>query len=159
MPTLLRTLTPKSLTLMTALAAMSCASPRAADPIPQDVFADELGIDLSRMERTESGLYVQTLRRGHGEAAEEGDNIVVHYEGWLPSGTKFESSRARHEPIEIPLGMGVVIAAWDEGLVGMRVGELRRLVVPPELGYGARGSGNVPPDTPMVFQVELMGVK
>jgi FKBP-type peptidyl-prolyl cis-trans isomerase len=111
------------------------------------------------MERTETGLYVQTLRRGRGEVAEVGDNLVVHYEGWLPDGRKFESSRARHEPIEIPLGMGVVIEAWDEGLVGMRVGELRRLVVPPELGYGSRGSGAVPPDTPIVFQVELMGIK
>lgn len=149
----------RALTLIAAPAVITCGPPPPAEPIPQDAFAPELGIVLDRMERTESGLYTQTLRRGHGEAAEAGDNVVVHYEGWLPDGTKFESSRARHEPIEIPLGMGVVIDGWDEGIEGMRVGELRRLVIPPELGYGRRGSGAVPPNTPIVFQVELMGIK
>jgi len=148
---------PRNLVLFLA-AATACAIPPAA-PIPQDAFASELGIELSLMERTETGLYIQTLRRGQGAVANVGHNVVVHYEGWLPDGTKFESSRARHEPIEIPLGMDVVIDGWDEGIVGMRVGELRRLVIPPELGYGRQGSGAVPPNTPIVFQIELMGIK
>lgn len=146
-------------TLALTLAASGCGAPPSAQPIPQDAFAPELGIDLARMERTESGLYIQTLRRGSGAVADTGHTVVVHYEGWLPDGRRFDSSRARHEPLEFPLGMGVVIDAWDEGIAGMRVGELRRLVVPPELGYGARGTGPIPPDTPLVFQVELLGIK
>lgn len=148
------------LLVLTLAATAACAPPGPAAPIPQDAFAPELGIALDRMERTESGLYVQTLRRGHGDVAKAGDQVMVHYEGWLPDGTRFDSSRARHEPLEIPLGMGVVIEAWDEGIAGMRVGELRRLVVPPELGYGHYGSpGVIPPDTPLVFQIELLGIK
>lgn len=146
-------------TLTLTLAATSCGPPPPAQPIPQDAFAPELGIDLTRMERTESGLYIQTLRRGSGAVADTGRTVVVHYEGWLPDGRRFDSSRARHEPLEFPLGMDVVIDAWDEGIAGMRVGELRRLVVPSELGYGARGSGAIPPHSPLVFQVELLGIK
>ena len=143
-----------------AVVFAACATGGPAPPIPEGTFAAELAVDLSAMERTATGLYVRTVRPGDGSVAEAGDRVVVHYEGWLPDGTRFESSRARHEPLEVPLGMDILIDGWDEGIAGMRVGELRRLVVPSELGYGDRGSpGVVPPDTPLLFEIELLGIK
>ncbi|MFW5952249.1 MAG: FKBP-type peptidyl-prolyl cis-trans isomerase [Gemmatimonadota bacterium] len=129
------------------------------EPVRQELLAPSLGVDLSAMERTESGLYVETLRPGDGRTAERGQQVLVHYEGFFADGRRFDSSRDRHEPLEIPIGMDVVIDAWDEGIVGMRVGELRRLVVPPELGYGDRGAPGIPPDATLVFEIELLGVR
>ena len=145
---------------MSAMLGAACAPPGPAPPIPEGTFAPELEVDLSGMDRTETGLYIETLRPGSGEVAEVGDRVVVHYEGWLPDGTRFDSSRARHEPLALPIGMDIVIDAWDQGIVGMRVGELRRLVVPPELGYGSDGApGVIPPDTPLLFEIELLGIR
>ena len=150
----------RTLTLVAATAAISCGPPPPAAPVPEGTFAPELNVEMSAMERTDTGLYVQTLREGSGVVAEAGDRVVVHYEGWLPDGTRFESSREREEALEVLIGRGVVIDGWDQGIVGMRVGELRRLVVPPELGYGAQGSpGVVPPDTPLLFHIQLLGVR
>lgn len=150
----------RSAVLSLAVAAAACASAGPVPPVPEGTFVAELAVDLSAMERTEAGLYLRTVRPGDGDAAEAGDRVVVHYEGWLPDGTRFESSRARHEPLEVPVGMDVLIDGWDLGIVGMRVGELRRLVVPAALAYGDRGSpGVVPPDTPLLFEIELLGIK
>ena len=150
----------RTLLLGVLVAATGCGPTPPAAPIPDGTFASGLEVDLSSMERTETGLYIETLREGTGDVAEAGDQVVVHYEGWLPDGTLIDSSRARHEPLELPLGMDVVIDAWDQGIAGMRVGELRRIVAPPELAYGAGGSpGVVPPDTPLVFEIELLGIK
>lgn len=145
--------------LVLATLAAACAPREPAPPIPEGTFAPELGVDLSAMERTATGLYVQTLRAGDGGVAEAGDRLVVHYEGWLPDGKRFDSSRARHEPLEVTVAADPVIDAWEQGIPGMRVGELRRLVVPPELGYGDEGApGAVPPNTPLVFEIELLGI-
>jgi len=123
-------------------------------------YAPELGVDLAAMEETPSGLRYVVVEDGSGEVAEPGDHVVVHYTGWLPSGKKFDSSRDRDEPFSFPLGAGRVIAGWDEGVAGMAVGERRRLVIPPDLGYGAAGAGAViPPDATLVFDVELLEIR
>lgn len=123
-------------------------------------YAPELNVNLDEMERTASGLYVRDLVEGEGEAAVEGDVVVVHYTGWLPDGMKFDSSRDRGEPFSFVLGEGRVIRGWEEGVAGLRVGGRRRLVIPPDLGYGPIGAGDViPPDATLVFEVELLEVR
>ena len=128
---------------------------------PDEVtYAPELNVDLSGMTRTESGLYYQDLSPGTGAVAQAGNTVTVHYTGWLPNGSKFDSSRDAGTPFSFPLGQGEVITGWDEGVAGMRVGGRRKLVIPPELGYGARGQGGViPPNATLVFDVELLEVR
>ena len=109
---------------------------------------------------TESGLLIEEIRVGSGDTAVSGQFVSVHYTGWLTDGTKFDSSKDRDEPFEFPLGQRTVIAGWDEGVQGMRVGGVRKLTIPPQLGYGARGAGGViPPNATLVFEVELLAVK
>ncbi len=110
-----------------------------------------------------SGLQIEDLRPGTGEQAMPGHQVVVHYTGWLykdgAAGAKFDSSKDRGEPFSFPLGAGHVIRGWDEGVAGMRVGGTRRLIIPPELGYGARGAGGViPGNATLLFEVELLGL-
>jgi len=112
---------------------------------------------------TASGLVIEELSPGNGAEAQRGANVTVHYTGWLlyggEKGRKFDSSRDRNEPFAFPLGAGHVIKGWDEGVAGMKVGGSRRLTIPPELGYGARGAGGViPPNATLLFEVELLGV-
>ena len=109
---------------------------------------------------TDSGLRYEDQETGAGaEAPGPGQTVFVHYTGYLEDGTKFDSSLDRGEPLSFPLGVGYVIAGWDQGLVGMRVGGRRRLVIPPELGYGARGAGGViPPNATLIFEVELLEI-
>jgi len=123
-------------------------------------FAAELGIDTTALTRTSSGLRYQDVTVGSGEAAAPGRTAVVHYTGWLPDGKKFDSSRDRGEPFSFPLGAGQVIAGWDEGVAGMKVGGRRKLVIPSELGYGAQGAPpDIPPNSTLVFDVELLGLQ
>lgn len=108
---------------------------------------------------TSSGLTYEELVVGDGETAAIGQNVSVHYTGWLSDGTRFDSSRDRNEPFEFPLGAGYVIRGWDEGVQGMRVGGVRRLTIPPGLGYGARGAGEaIPPHATLVFEIELLEI-
>jgi FKBP-type peptidyl-prolyl cis-trans isomerase FkpA len=96
---------------------------------------------------------------GTGAEAAAGKTVVVHYTGWLTDGTKFDSSIDRDQPFSFPLGAGQVIKGWDEGVAGMKVGGQRTLIIPPALGYGARGAGNViPPNATLKFQVQLLDV-
>jgi FKBP-type peptidyl-prolyl cis-trans isomerase FkpA len=106
-----------------------------------------------------TGIQVEQLVSGNGEAPRAGDIVRVHYTGWLVNGTKFDSSVDRGEPFQFVLGRGQVIKGWDQGVAQMRVGDKIRLTIPPELGYGARGAGGViPPNAPLIFEVELLGI-
>jgi FKBP-type peptidyl-prolyl cis-trans isomerase FkpA len=123
-------------------------------------MAAELEIDPASLTKTASGLQYQDVTTGSGAEATPGRVAVVHYTGWLTDGTKFDSSRDRGEPFAFPLGGGQVIAGWDEGVAGMKVGGRRKLVIPPDLGYGAGGSPPViPPASTLVFDVELLEVR
>jgi len=104
-------------------------------------------------------LKAEVLKQGTGEVAKNGDKVSVHYTGWLENGTKFDSSVDRGTPFEFTLGAGQVIQGWDLGVLGMKVGEIRKLTIPADLGYGARGAGGViPPNSTLIFNVELLGI-
>ena len=107
-----------------------------------------------------SGLKCLDLQTGSGAVATSGQRANVHYTGWLTTGEKFDSSADRREPFEFTLGAGQVIKGWDEGVAGMKVGGKRKLVIPPALGYGARGAGGViPPNAELIFEVELLSLR
>lgn len=108
---------------------------------------------------TVTELKIEETKVGTGAEAVTGKSVMVHYTGWLTDGTKFDSSKDRGEPFSFQLGAGQVIKGWDQGVAGMKVGGVRKLTIPPELGYGARGAGGViPPNATLVFEVELLGV-
>jgi len=114
--------------------------------------------------KTASGLLIEDLVVGNGATAAAGQRVSVHYTGWLDSGgkpgAKFDSSKDRGQPFMFSLGKGEVIRGWDEGVAGMKIGGKRKLTIPPELGYGARGAGGaIPPNATLLFEVELLAVR
>ena len=123
----------------------------------KDAELDEVSTGF---EKTASGLRYQIVQEGNGVKAEKGQTVSVHYKGQFIDGTVFDSSYKRNEPIDFPLGMGQVIAGWDEGISLLKVGDKARFVIPSDLAYGARGAGGViPPNANLIFDVELMRVK
>ena len=113
---------------------------------------------------TPSGLKIEDTKVGDGASPSTGQTCVMHYTGWLyengQKGRKFDSSVDRGDPFEVPIGTGRVIKGWDEGVASMKVGGKRTLIIPPELGYGARGAGGViPPNATLIFDVELLGIR
>jgi len=131
-----------------ALACSACDSERAAGPGAGEWIT------------TPSGLAYIDLVIGTGAVLRSGDTASIHYTLWLEDGTKIDSSRDRDVPLEFPVGEGRVIAGVDEGLLGVRVGGQRRLIIPPELGYGDRGAGDIiPPNAQLTFEAELLAVQ
>lgn len=136
--------------------------PNATLVFEVELLEIEKGLDMTMRDprTTDSGLTYDDEVLGTGAEAKPGRYVSVHYTGWLTNGTKFDSSLDRNEPFSFPLGGRRVIAGWDEGVAGMKVGGVRKLVIPPELGYGARGAGGViPPNATLVFLVELLDVQ
>jgi peptidylprolyl isomerase len=120
---------------------------------------DEFSGDNPKVKQGERGLKYLVLKEGTGEAAKEGDKVLVHYTGWLRHGKKFDSSRDRGQPFPFQVGVGNVIKGWDLGVAGMKVGEQRKLFIPPEIGYGEQGAGkDIPPNATLIFDVELLKI-
>ncbi len=141
------------------LLAAACGSDSPTS-IEDTEFAPSLGVDLSTMTRTSTGLYYRDITAGTGAVAQNGKLVSMYYRGWLPSGALFDARMPPQQPLDpFVLGSGNVIKGWHEGIAGMRVGGKRQLVIPPALGYGAEGRGPIPPNAVMVFEVELARVQ
>lgn len=132
---------------------------------PEDIELDSLPEETQPTEGGEpsgegENVQIETLVEGEGEGAKDGDTLSVHYTGTLTDGTKFDSSIDRGEPFSVTLGQKRVIAGWEQGLLGMKVGEKRKLTIPPSLGYGATGMPGTPigPDATLIFEVELLSI-
>jgi FKBP-type peptidyl-prolyl cis-trans isomerase FkpA len=123
-----------------------------AVPIESTTFASSLNVNLAASTKTASGLYYRDITVGTGTTLAAGQTVGMYYTGYLANGTQFDALNSG-SPITFRLGSGAVIKGWDEGLVGMKVGGTRQLIIPPSLGYGAAGSGPIPPNAVMVFTV------
>ena len=154
---------------LAAMAVSGCAPDGASDKSAESAAAPGAAEATSAAEEVviTPGLTMKKLQNGYGRAAVAGDYASVHYTGWLfdeaaadGRGKKFDSSVDRGQPFEFSLGAGRVIRGWDEGVVGMLIGEKRLLKIAPELGYGNRGAGNaIPPGATLLFEVELLGLR
>ncbi|ATB34740.1 FKBP-type peptidyl-prolyl cis-trans isomerase [Cystobacter fuscus] len=144
------------LSLCLLLTVAACGS-ESGDPT-KVTYAPALGVDLTAMNRSESGLYTQDQVVGTGIEATNGRLLQVNYSGWLPDGTLFDTSQGR-TPFSFTLGQGRVIRGWDEGLVGMKVGGKRRLIIPSDLAYGEQGNYAIPPYSVLIFDVELLSAR
>jgi len=153
-----------SFLIVIGLVVMAVFSP-AKDNVGVDSNNAEDNINTMDQENTntaneESGLIVEVLQEGNGQEAKNGDVVTVHYTGTLLDGTKFDSSVDRGTPFDFNLGAGQVIAGWDQGVLGMKIGEKRKLIIPADLAYGDRGAGGlIPPGATLVFEVELLAIK
>jgi peptidylprolyl isomerase/FKBP-type peptidyl-prolyl cis-trans isomerase FkpA len=135
-----------------AAAATNQSASDAVSPPPIAASTQQQGAPVTE-------LKMEDTKVGTGDAAAAGKSVTVHYTGWLTDGTKFDSSKDRGQPFTFQLGAGQVIKGWDQGVVGMKVGGVRKLTIPSSLAYGERGAGGViPPNATLVFEVELLGV-
>ena len=138
---------------------LPASGPSAKALAPPVVSASATALPQPPAESAALGkLTTVTLAKGKGPEAKPGDRVRVHYVGTLPDGTKFDSSRDRNKPFDFALGAGQVIKGWDQGVAGMRVGEKRKLLIPPSLAYGARGRPGIPPNSALIFEVELLAI-
>ncbi|MGP1478960.1 MAG: peptidylprolyl isomerase [Capnocytophaga sp.] len=145
-----------------ALAAFKHFNDSKAERLAQEKRAAEAAFakEVEGFSKTESGLYYQITEHGTGEQPQRGQYVAVHYTGMLLDKTVFDSSYRRREPIEFKVGVGQVISGWDEGIMLLHQGDKARLVIPAELAYGSRGAGGViPPNAPLIFDVELVKIK
>ena len=141
--------------------AIACGSDSTTAPvsIEQTTFASSLGVNLSASTKTASGLYYRDITVGTGATLASGRTVGMRYSGAFVNGTVFDANPAPKAVFTFVLGSGQVIKGWDEGLVGMKVGGTRQLIIPPSLGYGDEGNQGIPPAATLVFEVELLGVK
>lgn len=150
--------------LLIAVLFTAAACLEAAPFVPniEDVsFAPQLGVDLAASTKTASGLYYRDISVGDGamvRTAESGDTVAVRYTGWLRSGVQFDSNVGAANPFTFVTGLRQVIDGFDEGARGMRVNGVRQLIIPPSLGYGAAGSGSIPGNSILVFNITLTRV-
>lgn len=143
------------LTLSFGLTSCKCSNEKDRQQVTENSDGDQIQASASEE------MIVETLKQGEQGSAEaaEGSILKVHYEGYLSDGTKFDSSYDREEPFRFPLGSGKVIKGWDQGLLGMKKGERRKLIIPSHLAYGKRGIGNViPPNSTLTFEIELLSI-
>jgi FKBP-type peptidyl-prolyl cis-trans isomerase len=117
------------------------------------------GANMGNITTTADGLQIEDQTVGAGKIAKSGDTVTVNYLGTLENGTKFDSSYDRNQPFTTQIGVGQVIKGWDEGIVGMKVGGKRKLIIPSSLGYGSQDVGSIPPNSTLIFEVELLDVK
>jgi peptidylprolyl isomerase len=151
---------PALLAPLTCILTLTACGPEAPinnspDSIATATFADSLDLDLAGSTRNEAGLYWRDLVVGEGDTVKSGQVVEVSYDGRLPDGSQFDATKPG-DPFSFRAGVGQVIAGWDQGVVGMRVGGKRQLIIPATLGYGASGAGGViPPNAVLVFTVEV----
>lgn len=121
---------------------------------------EQVNLSSSSSTQPETKLKIEDLKIGQGKEVKGGDVITVHYLGKLTNDQKFDSSYDRNQPFETQIGVGQVIQGWDEGLLGLKVGGKRKLTIPPELGYGEQGAGAaIPPNSTLIFEIELISIK
>jgi FKBP-type peptidyl-prolyl cis-trans isomerase len=142
-----------------AQSAEELAQAQPVDATAQETYADSLNVDFTKMQRTSTGLYILDIKEGEGEPVQAGQQVALEYTGWLPSGFRFDTSDGK-QPYEFTVGRGEAIKGWDEGVIGMKLGGQRRIIVPPKLGYGDEGAaGVIPPTSVLVFNLELVSVQ
>ncbi len=141
--------------MVLTLVASNCVSAPRARP-ETTTFVPALNVDLSAMQRLPSGVYIRDVIAGEGTLIGGEDQISLHYAGWLADGTQFDANVPPKAPLTFRLGLKTVIAGWERGLPGMRPGGQRQIVVPPSLGYGSARRPNIPPNSVLVFLVELV---
>lgn len=147
-----------TLLALALLTACGDSSPTAV-PIEQTIFAPSLGVDLSASTKQSSGLYYRDIVQGSGTTLATGQTVGMRYVGSFANGQEFDSNPAPKPVFSFRLGAGQVIKGWDQGLVGMKVGGKRQLVIPPELGYGANDYGPIPGNSVLVFTVEALSAQ
>ena len=153
----------KHTVVVLSISLAGCASGGGAPPATRSMesipFASALDVNLARMTKTPAGVYYRDIEEGTGPIVRGKEDLKVHYTGWLSNGVKFDSNTNDQQPLTVPLGRGRVIKGWDDGLVGMRVGGRRQLVIPPELGYGSNRSDVIPADAVLVFEIRVISAK